>query len=274
MSRVYFQSPSGDAALLGSERAWAGSLVSDLSTGLVSPFVGDQVDRMLELVPAGHYLHAVDRNTPGWLPRWLSSFHTAWRVDLRLHWDGHDFDAWTVGLNTALVVGNDPIRFLARLHAQCEIHTWVDGPHRAWLAGIIAAGRELGFYRPDAGWEAVVELLRSRDDEPVVLSYSVTDTFPNSGSSDYMPPWPEGVPEQWDALTDAQKQERRDASEAWYGLDYDERWASGMRWLREQSGLQMTPEDWPTFRFGHELSAFDLIAPDRDARLARAFADG
>jgi transposase len=34
MSRVYFHSPSGTAEILGSERAWLGSLVSDLSIGL------------------------------------------------------------------------------------------------------------------------------------------------------------------------------------------------------------------------------------------------
>lgn len=267
MSRVYFHTPSGDAELLGSERAWASSIVENLSTGIVTPHFGEQRDRMLELIPQDHYLRAVPVDNPGW----ERSFQTAWRVELDLEWRGQKLDAWTFSLNTALTLGNDQVRFLARLHAQCEIHGWVAGPHRRWLADIIDRGRELGLYRSGVGWEAVATLLRERDDEPVVMSYSVTEQFPNAYASDWMPAWPAGKPERWDALSEEEQDERSARSEAWYDLSDKQQWEHGLRWLRIQPGMKaMRPADWDEFRFGHGLSAFDLIAPDRDERLDRA----
>lgn len=267
MSRVYFHTPSETAELRGSERAWASSIVEDIATAIVTPRFGEQRDRMLELIPQGHYLRA----TPVDSPAWEKSFQTAWRVELDLDWRGRKLDSWTFSLNTALVLGNEQVRFLARLHGQCEIHGWVEGLHRNWLAGVIERGRELGFYRADAGWESVIELLRRRDDEPVVMSYSVCDQFPNAYASDWMPAWPAGKPERWDALSEDEQKEREARSEAWYDLDEAEQWERGVRWLRTQPGMkEMEPADWSDFRFGHGLSAFDLIAPDRDERLARA----
>lgn len=265
MSRVYFHSPSGEAELRGSERAWAGGICEDMTVSLVTPRIGDCLDRMMELIPEGHYLRAVRQDSPEW-PR---SFQTAWRVELNLDWRGQTLDSWTFSLNTALVLGNDPVKFLARMHGTCEIHGWVEGPYRAWLAGIIQQGRDLGIYREGAGWEDVSALLLARDDEPVVMSYSVCDQFPNSYASDWMPAWPVDVPETWDALTKPQQDERSARSESWYDLDDAEKWERGMRWLRAQPGLR---DLGPTrdFRFGHGLSAFDLIAPDRDERLDRA----
>lgn len=267
MSRVYFHSPSETAELRGAERAWASGIVEDMAVGIVTPRFGEQRDRMLGLIPQDHYLRAVPVDSPSW----ERSFQTAWRVQLDLEWRGKTLDAWTFSLNTALVLGNDQVRFLARLHAQCEIHGWVDARNRAWLASLIEDGRALGFYRPDMGWEAVVEMLRRRDDEPVVMSYSVTESFPNAYASDWMPTWPEGVPERFDALTEAQQREREERSESWYDLDATERWERGMRWLRAQPGMgEMRPADWSDFRFGHGLTAFDLLASDRDERLDRA----
>jgi hypothetical protein len=267
VSRVYFHSPSGDAELLGSERAMAAVLIEDLAAGIVTPHIGHQRDRMLELIPAGHYLRAVPVDHPSW----PLTFGTAWRTDLDLDWQGRPLAAWTFSLNTALTLGNDQVRFLARLHGQCEIHGWVEGQHRTWLAGIIDRGREVGLYRAGAGWEAVAALLRSRNDEPVVMSYSVCDAFPNAHASDWLPPWPTGKPQDWDALSEAEQDEREARTEAWYDLDGEEQWARGMRWLRAEPGMkQLEPIGWAEFRFGHGLSVFDLIAPDRDARVAAA----
>jgi hypothetical protein len=44
------------------------------------------------------------------------------------------------------------VRFLARLHGQCEVHGWVAGKNRAWLADIIETGRETAILRDDMGW--------------------------------------------------------------------------------------------------------------------------
>lgn len=242
MSRVYFHSPSGMAELRGSERAWASSLVNDMACGFIAR--ADQ-DALFELIPVGHYLREVPegRKHPHW-DKWL---RTAWCVGLDLNWRGHTLDAWTFTLNTALLLGNDPVRFMARMHGQCEIHGWVDGRNRVWLADIIGRGRASGLYRHDAGWEDVAAFLGQRDDEPVVMSYSVCDGFPNAYASD------------WTGTGDD-----------WYDLPEVEQWDRGMRYLRSMSGLELSPDDWTEMRFGHGLSVIDLTAPDRDERLRSA----
>ncbi|GAA4304598.1 hypothetical protein GCM10023178_11830 [Actinomadura luteofluorescens] len=40
------------------------------------------------------------------------------------------------------------MRFLARLHAQCELHGYVEGPNRAWLADVIDQGPAAGVPAP------------------------------------------------------------------------------------------------------------------------------
>jgi hypothetical protein len=248
MSRVYFHSPSGTAELFGSERAHAAGLIGDMSFGIA----GHDREAILSMVPSGHYLHAYADD-----PAWLQIFGTAWRVsdDLTFKWRDREMDAFTLSLNTALALGNDALRFFARMHGSCEIHGWVDGPDRAWLAGILRGGREGGIYRDGAGWESVIDLLEARADEPVVMSYSVCDGFPNPYASDWGKP------------------QGDEDSEAWYELPPDEQWASSMRWLRARpSLLQIRPEDWLDFRFGEGLSALDLAAAGREERFAEALA--
>lgn len=151
-----------------------------------------------------------------------------------LPWKWQEFDrhgaGWFISLNTAIAVGNDALRLGARLHGQCEIHCYVEGPNRAWLAGIIEAGRESGFYRESMGWESVCGLLRRRDDSPVVTSYSVTEQFPEfRGGAD-------------DALTDEQ------------------RWEQGVTELRADWSLELKPENFATFRFGDGATVFTPLA--------------
>lgn len=212
-------------------------------------------------------------------------------LDTALHVEGFDLDVagvalhtMDVGLNTALAAGSDPIKLAAKLHGYCELHAWVDGPDRAWLAGIMQEGLDIGLYRrgiwyskmPDGprdqwtpqGWEDVITLLRARDDEPVVTSYTVCDGFPNPEFG-WMQPWPDGVPKTWDALSDEQQQERTDRSEAWYDLDHDERWRISMEALRSRPGGQLSPSTLAD-AFGPGVTVYDLLAQDRDERVRAA----
>ncbi|MGK3995050.1 hypothetical protein [Sorangium sp. So ce1024] len=149
------------------------------------------------------------------------------------------YGAWEVLLNTCLVLGSDPLCFLARMHAQCEIHAWVDGPDRAWLAGIIDEGRRVGLMRDGQGWDDVTALLRARSDEPVVMSYSVCDQFPSRSVANWTPP------------ADEDGEPNRDA---WYDLDEAERWRLAMDGVQE---LRFGPETLRT-SFGHCKSALDI----------------
>lgn len=294
MSRVYFHSPTRTAELRGSERAWLGGLVSDIAEGALSLRDPARADRLRALIHPDHYLAKQPTNGPGRADGWATSyallFGSSWDEDRTplIQYNGKPVRTFSLALNTAALLGSDQIKLAARLHGQCEIHAWVDGPNRAWLADIMQAGLDSGVYRrrlqypaaPDydrseptwvpQGWEDVIALLRERDDEPVVTSYSVTDSFPTSSVGDWMPPWPEGREEHWDALTEEQQQARSDRSDAWYDLDAAEQWRISMDGLRSSGGLEMKPDDWETFRFTHQLTVLDLFAPDWEERLGHA----
>lgn len=271
MSRIYFHSPSGEAEVAGSERHYLGSLVNQLAVGMLDPDGYQRDERLKQMLPADHYLNdpqAVGRN-------WAAAYKTAFRVGdgPLITWRGTELSAFSLALNTCLVYGNDAVKLAARIHGQCEIHAWVDGPNRAWLADIIQAGLDTEVFRKglwyesggekkwaDQGWEGVITLLRARDDEPVVMSYSVCDSFPNQSIGGWMDEVPDGVDED-------------DHSDAWYDLPPDERWDRSMLALRASArGLEITPDDWQTFRFTHELSALDLFAADWQERLDAAVA--
>jgi len=150
-------------------------------------------------------------------------------VTSKLVFAGDEWDLFTTQLNTAAVFGGDAMRFVARVHGQCEIHGYVEGPDRTWLAEIIDEGLDLGILRQETqgygrGWEDVAQLLRRRSDLPVVMSYSVCDSFPPR---------------------DPEKDEQMS-------------WEAGIAALRARPGLRMDPEDWATFRFGDGRHAMDL----------------
>lgn len=147
--------------------------------------------------------------------------------------------------------GGESARLAARLHAQCEANCWIDGPNRAWLAGVITDALARSHYRPDCGWETVRDLLGERADLPVVVSFS--DSFPALWGSRFCG---EAEP-RWDAL---------DAGERW-------RWGMAALHRRPQDQLEIRP-DWAGYRFGHELSFADLLADDRTGRLERALSPG
>lgn len=181
-------------------------------------------------------------------------------------------------LNTALIAGSDPIALAAKIDGWCEKHTWVEGPDRAWLADVIEQGLTAGLYRQGMGWDAraseydqgpgVVPLLRARDDEPVVLSHSVSESFPNSSVGDWMPPWPEGVERDWNALSEEQQAVRSQRDEEWYELPAERQWEISMAGLRtERPWARLSAETLRTRTFHLPVTVYDLFASDRDERL-------
>jgi hypothetical protein len=316
VSRVYFHSEHGTAELRGSERAHLGQIVDRMTTGFLSSMYGDDVDRLLGLIRPGHYLHKEDRGT-GWLGPWVQSFTTALNVGFRdglLSWRGKPIDPFALRLNTALKYGNDTVRLAARLHGQCEIHCFVEGVSRAWLAGLITDGLDAGIFREgqwfvdgpsrgpaiwhpqrkwsDEGWRDVVKLLLDRDDEPVVCSYSVCDQFPNAEAAGWMPPpMPEGWAPNWATGEDGRAEWERDypgveerrsyyedeAAGLWYDLPADEQWRRALAGVRgNPGGLEISPAEFGKFYFAHGLDVTDLLAPDYADRLDKAlgFNDG
>lgn len=257
MSRIYFHSEHATAEVYGPERAYAGNLCSGLALGVLPlddyPSSPAPIRR---LVPKSSYVHEYTGHY------FQSHFETWFRVgmsDAYFELDGARHDTFTLGLNTAYVLGGDAVKLLARLHGQCEIHVYVEGPHRAWLADIIARGRETKILRPEMGWESVIDLLRARDDEPVVTSYSVCDGFPNQGIARAEGVWESPALVREDA--DGDDEDAYD-DDAWYDLPYEEQWRVALQALRAQNArrpLELTPEIWDTFYFGSGVTAFDVV---------------
>lgn len=276
MSRIYFHSPSGEAEVLGAERAHMGVLVNDLAEDWIRNRAHIYLEPLRELTAESYLQSESDK------PHFLSSVITALRVRgdrnlLTLR--GRPIDAFAMVLNTAIEVGGKRMRLVARLEGQCEVHAYVEGKNRAWLADLIQDALDAGMLRRGMGWDGppahpygkgdgVIPLLRSRDDEPVVTSYSVCDSFPYA-AREVMPLPPEdwrldGWSEQeWNDLSDESRDDYRDQrrAETFGDLPDEEQWARGMTWLRERSAsmmLELRPDDWLAFKFGRRLSLLDL----------------
>ena len=161
--------------------------------------------------------------------------------------DARPIESFEVSLNSALAIGNDVIRLMARLHGQCEIHCWVEGKNRSWLASIIRQGLTTEILHQKVGWQEVASFLDSRDDCPVVCSYSVCEYFPNRFIL------PEG--HRLLSLNDD------DAFDEFDALSNKDKWSICMEGLRSSNDcLELTPEYWEGFRFGSRLSIFDIRA--------------
>lgn len=252
MSRIYFHSPSGTAEVRGAERHWMGALCNglfEIAANLHSEETQSSPSVYRAITVPGHYT----LNSPAFVESLRLSLVTGFG-ESPLVLEGRHVNPFAVILNTAADMGNDAIKLCARIHGQCEIHTWVDGSNRTWLAGIIEDGRKKGVFRDGVGWESVIEMLRGRDDEPVVTSYSVTDEFPNSHIAEWTPPMVDDEPNY----------------DAWYDLSHEDQWRLGMEGLRKIPNLEMRPDDWDDFYFEDGMNGFELYQAAVDAAKPKA----
>ena len=244
MSRIYFHSLDGVAEVRGSERAHFGVFCSDLAWTFLKRYAreyrSESPSILRKLFAKDHYLHTMESE------QFAAMTETALAVSFGDNFvlNGKSLDVWEMQLNTAFVLGNDAVKLGARLHGQCEIHTYVEGENRNWLADVVELGRRSGFYRADAGWEDVVKLLRQSTESPAVTSYSVTEQFPNGHIANFE--YPEvGGEKDWDA---------------WYALPFEKQWELGVTGLRAaKEGLELTPLNWNTFYFGEGHTVFTVV---------------
>ena len=264
MSKVYFHRQNGEPAKLsGAERAWANHVVGNIATGFLDADEFNHSEQLKQWLPTGHYLRSAS------IASFRESYESAFRAGFRdplIVKDGVELNSWRLALNTAMVVGNDQVRFLARLHGQCEIHAYVLGPNRRWLAELITEGRRCGLYRPQMGWEDVIAVLlagatwdEGSPSEPIVLSYSVGEGFPNATVSDFLPAYPAGV-SSFEQLTRDQQEEWTKKADGWYELPEGVQWERSLRALTTKSpSLELKPEGFSDYRFGDGLSLLDLF---------------
>ncbi|MDT5061541.1 MAG: hypothetical protein QOH63_2000 [Acidobacteriota bacterium] len=243
MSRVYFHEQEGDSEVRGSERAYASYLCNEVFLAALNLNDYDSSERpsvLRNIIAPSHYVVRYKGR------EFAQSLKTALVVptsDELLVVEGKRVEVFSAALNTALIMGSDPIKLMARLHGQCEIHAYIEGKNRDWVAGIIEKGRASGIMRADVGWEETITMLRSNSERPVVTSYSVCEQFPNAGAAKWTPPVNEDG-EDWDT---------------WYDLPREERWRLGMEDLRAESLLEIKPDDWDTYYFRDGVNGFKLL---------------
>lgn len=278
MSAVYWRTRSGeDATLRGPERAWCGS-ISGMLAEMVVPtrylgaeehplsrlVVEDGVRQSLTLGPVSDGFTSDDRerhqnresNLRLYLGFGMADWHIKWRPTETS--DPIKSNAWHLGLNTAIASGSPTYAFMARLHAQCEIHMWVAQENRAWLADLIDNSLKQNILRkalhrkdldgtyakPESmGWEKIVTLLRSEVPGPVVTDFSGTDSFPSP-------------PPDWEPKHQGPDEGHR--YEAFYALDFEEQW--DLVFAHLSPTLEVTPENLTEQGFGDGYSWYDVMA--------------
>lgn len=267
VSRIYFHAKEDEAEVLGSERAHCSVMCSDLlwlSLGIryeSSPIL----PRLLALFPESHHLRTVPLKPDASVPLAWVRAALGGMGDATLSVDGEQVSAFTLALNTAARLG-DPMRLLARVHGQCEIHGWVEGRNRNWLASRIEEARKANLLRAGTGWESVVDLLRawtstakrSFMDDAVVTSYSVCEPFPNAGICKDAGLWTPGADHC--GINDADDEyapgEPWWDGDEWLDLSADEQWSMGVAALPSRAP-EWSPATWGTL-FGSGMTGWDL----------------
>lgn len=230
MSRIEFQTKHDVVEIWGGERAVFGVLINEIGwTGLKSDiqyrrnevlkglpdyciFCGEDLDlsqlRTIQL----HLFHGFERDTKIYDPalkEWSPPF-------VRL-------------LNETLRKGSDSVKFVCRVHAQCELNGYIKKENYLWLANIIEKGLKDcvlidKINGHSKGWNKLIDFLRSSEESVMVMSYTVTDGFPGCHYTN---------------LT----------QEEYEKLDYGDRWDLSLEELLKDEGKEIKPEDWNDFYF-------------------------
>lgn len=249
MSSIAFHSPSDTVRVSGRERAAMGIMCAGFLKNQLGSMRHEDHALLRSIVPAGHYLQAsiqkmeeAELGSGLVFDRDFDTFISVGNDPLRAA--SKSYDLFSLQLNSAISWGNRAVQLAAKLHGQCEIHAFCEGQHRAWMADIIAEGIECRVFRGEAmgysGWSKVIDFLRSTDQEPVVTSYSVCESFPGphcapSGMEMGEDPW-----ETWERLSEA------------------EQWRFGMDHVRAEPSLEISPTRLGR-RFNHNLSGREFM---------------
>ena len=155
MSRLYFHSPNKTVELPGWERHELKRLLKD-NFYIEIPFKerskrAEAISAVLD-IPYNHSMVELEE----------SLFQEQYLMG----------DSYlSVMCNTSLSTGKDSAILAARVHGQCEIHAYIEGSNRRWFAGVL---RKTGYLQKS------VPFLEEESAHPVVLSFSVSERFPDS----------------------------------------------------------------------------------------------
>ena len=246
MGAITFQSLHGSASVDGSERFLMAALVNRCFYAMLRND-GDYNDPIVGFWPADSVIRRTTYAGRGSALVFQRDFELAAisMVGHLLNING--VEEWTsiAAANTAFALRSNSLTFAARCHMQCEIHGYVEGPYRNYLADVIEQATADGILRKPLRvghqWSDVVALLRERDDEPVVTSHSTRDDFPSA------------IAASWDTGDDGN-------DECFYALPVATQWELALRQIRSDSGLEWRPDIWLLQRFGNRQDAFTIRA--------------
>lgn len=230
MSAIYFNTIDKQVALRGSERAYAGTIVNDISLGVLTQMMRYNKD-IVKFIPPGTFINPDGNN-------FIEEFRLWFSVDMgksHLLLEEEKHNCWEVSLNTAMCIGNSQIQLLTRLHAQCEIHAYFLPDDFEYFCEVIESGLEMKIFRDGQGWDNVLDLFKTSK-TPIVTSYSVCEGFPNG----YICDW-----------------EDDNEGDDWYELPENEQWDMAFKALEKLPGLRVSRKP---LLFGGNKSAFDFIA--------------
>jgi hypothetical protein len=259
LSRIYFHTLGDEAEVLGSERGHLGCLIDDYTEARLHELQAAHPDRAYAILSESAVRQSSGRHIE---PNWYctrftgpSSYGTSF-----LSWKGTGFSTFTTKLNTMTRSGNDDLILATRIYGMCEAHGWIDGADREWFAEKIEHALRTGTFRENHGWSDVIKLLRSTGKGEMVMSYSVTGGFPSSSFA-----WPEVDWNDWGAVEEAEND--------WEKLGSDGQWAAGMRRLRRDGTLRISPGRWGNVYAGANIAVQDLMCDDWSDRLDLAMSE-
>lgn len=239
MSVIYFHTPNGTAGVRNSERHRADAFAKhawEFALRLPGVDTGSSPHPLRKMLTAKGKEYGQEASLSD-----LFYFH-----EPMFERQGKPLDMWVVSMNTGLILAAPAMKLLLRVHASCEVHSFIQGKNRAWFAALIQDGLAQRILSADAGWEDVTALALQSSFEPMVLSFSVCDSFPNrhaASKGGWTPP--ENDPE----------------GESWYSLSPTEKWDSAWRGLLPHApSLEWNPARMDTFRFQDGLDGFALYA--------------
>lgn len=290
MSRVYFHFQEGETLeLLGSERAHLDYISKNVAFGAIGMTqtgiyaVEDALNGLAPFLP--EEFAKLDPKNPYTADKIRFAIDSSFGGD-PFSYKGKTLQSFSLWLNTAIAAGSDPIALAAKIHATCEIHGYFLGKDRAWLADVIEEGMETNIFRRSywaprdrnadlrmlmklpvteeeseyvphsMGWTEIVEQLRKSDQGAVVMSYSITDGFPEMPNEwGYEEEWPE--PEyEGQSLTEIRRNLFSELPEA-------EQFALALAELERPGGNEpIGPDTLRKVLFRHELSLLDLMRND------------
>lgn len=173
--------------------------------------------------------------------RWKAQYQWSGVLDGKVSLpDGRKLSAWSVAMNTLKAVASEPIKLLIHIHAQCEIHAWVDEPNREWFADSIETLMEEGVLS-ESYWRPLITWLRETAKGPIVLSYSVCDEFPT----------PSMIPEFREAECAYEACEKA-------GWSAERLWDECFARLKAEKTLELNPDRVANTTFDANLTPYDV----------------